>query len=252
MKRKILCTAIGGVLLAPVMAMAQSTPSNEQAPGNQQAVTLDELTVTARRRTESIQDVPVAVSAFGEEQLNDLQASTVEGLQGAVPNMNIVQGRGSANSVNVSIRGIGQPDALQTFDPGVGMYVDDVYFSRINGALFSLYDIQQLEVLRGPQGTLYGKNSTGGAIKLTTKNPFDNEGGSVEVTAGDYGRLEGRFYVGQAERYRRCQRGRCQGHQRRLCREPGRWRRFQRRRHRSTAPEDGLLAQRQLPCRVHR
>jgi iron complex outermembrane receptor protein len=109
--------------------------------------------------------------------------------------MNIAQGRGSANSVNVFIRGIGQPDALQTFDPGVGMYVDDVYYSRINGALFSLFDIQQLEVLRGPQGTLYGKNSTGGAIKLTTKNPFDNEGGAVEVTAGDYGRLEGRFYV---------------------------------------------------------
>jgi len=139
--------------------------------------------------------VPVAVSAFGEEQIKDLQASTVEGLQGAVPNMNIAQGRGSANSVNVFIRGIGQPDALQTFDPGVGMYVDDVYYSRINGALFSLFDIQQLEVLRGPQGTLYGKNSTGGAIKLTTKNPFDNEGGAVEVTAGDYGRLEGRFYV---------------------------------------------------------
>src|SRR3546814_1748904 len=87
----------------------------------------------------------------------------------------MVQGRGSANSVNVFIRGIGQPDALQTFDPGVGMYVDDVYYSRINGAMFSLFDIGQVEVLRGPQGTLYGKNSTGGEIKLTTKNPFDNQ-----------------------------------------------------------------------------
>jgi len=193
MKRKYLSIAIGGILLAPaafVQAQEQQT-----APAGTQATQLDEVTVTARRRTESIQDVPVAVSAFGEEQIKDLQASTVEGLQGAVPNMNIAQGRGSANSVNVFIRGIGQPDALQTFDPGVGMYVDDVYYSRINGALFSLFDIQQLEVLRGPQGTLYGKNSTGGAIKLTTKNPFDNEGGAVEVTAGDYGRLEGRFYV---------------------------------------------------------
>lgn len=192
MKRKILCTAVAGVLLAPAFAMAQQA---EAVPAGTQATTLDELTVTARRRTESIMDVPVAVSAFGEEQLKDLQASNVEGLQGAVPNMNIAQGRGSANSVNVAIRGIGQPDSLQTFDPGVGMYVDDVYYSRINGALFSLYDIAQLEVLRGPQGTLYGKNSTGGAIKLTTKNPFDYEGGSVEMTAGDHGRLEGRFYV---------------------------------------------------------
>lgn len=192
MKRKYLSMAVGCALLAPA-AFVQA--QEQQPPAGPQATQLDEVTVTARRRTESIQDVPVAVSAFGEEQIKDLQASTVEGLQGAVPNMNIAQGRGSANSVNVFIRGIGQPDALQTFDPGVGMYVDDVYYSRINGALFSLFDIQQLEVLRGPQGTLYGKNSTGGAIKLTTKNPFDNEGGAVEVTAGDYGRLEGRFYV---------------------------------------------------------
>ncbi|WP_313247676.1 TonB-dependent receptor [Stenotrophomonas acidaminiphila] len=192
MKRKYLSMAVGCALLAP----AAFVQAQEQQPAaGQQATQLDEVTVTARRRAESIQDVPVAVSAFSEEQIKDLQASTVEGLQGAVPNMNIAQGRGSANSVNVFIRGIGQPDALQTFDPGVGMYVDDVYYSRINGALFSLFDIQQLEVLRGPQGTLYGKNSTGGAIKLTTKNPFDNEGGAVEVTAGDYGRLEGRFYV---------------------------------------------------------
>ena len=193
MKRNILCMAIGGALLVPALALADTNVA--VADSGPQATTLDELTVTARRRTESIQDVPVAVSAFSEEQLKDLQAATVEGLQGSVPNMNIAQGRGSANTVNVFIRGIGQPDSLQTFDPGVGMYVDDVYYSRINGALFSLYDIAQLEVLRGPQGTLYGKNSTGGAIKLTTKNPFDNEGGSVEFTAGDYGRLEGRFYV---------------------------------------------------------
>ncbi|WP_305804382.1 TonB-dependent receptor [Stenotrophomonas sp. YIM B06876] len=194
MKRKYLSMAIGCVLLAPASLVLAQDAKPKAAPGNE-PTTLENVTVTARRRVESIQDVPVAVSAFSEEQIKDLQASTVEGLQGAVPNMNIAQGRGSANSVNVFIRGIGQPDALQTFDPGVGMYVDDVYYSRINGALFSLFDIQQLEVLRGPQGTLYGKNSTGGAIKLTTKNPFDNEGGAVEVTAGDYGRLEGRFYV---------------------------------------------------------
>ncbi len=197
MKRKYLSMAIGCVLLAPATAWSQQQDTAVAAPGatRAEATTLDQITVTARRRSESIQDVPVAVSAFGEEQLKDLQASNIDGLQGAVPNMNIVQGRGSSNSVNVFIRGIGQPDALQSFDPGVGMYVDDVYYSRINGSLFSLFDIQQVEVLRGPQGTLYGKNSTGGAIKLTTKNPFDNDGGAVELTAGDHGRAEGRFYV---------------------------------------------------------
>ncbi len=157
--------------------------------------TLEVVTVTARRREESIQDVPVAVSAFEESDLTALQARSIENLQGAVPNLNIVQGRGSANSVNVFIRGIGQPDALQTFDPGVGMYVDDVYYSRIQGALFSLFDIERIEVLRGPQGTLYGKNSTGGAIKLVTKSPLDEAGGSVELLAGEDGRFESRVYA---------------------------------------------------------
>ena len=202
MKRKHLSMAIHGVLAMSLLASAGAAMAQDaaQADGGQEieaerkATTLDTITVTARRREESIQDVPVAISAFGEEELKDLQASAIDGLQGAVPNANIVQGRGSANSINVFIRGIGQPDALQTFDPGVGLYVDDVYYSRINGALFSLFDVSQVEVLRGPQGTLYGKNSTGGAIKVNTKNPFDHDGGSAELTVGDYGRLEGRFY----------------------------------------------------------
>ncbi|MEO6228398.1 MAG: TonB-dependent receptor [Thermomonas sp.] len=206
MKRKQLSLAIHGVLAFSMLAVtpafakdaetASATQQDKKDGQKAEPTTLGAVTVTARRREESIQDVPVAVSAFGEEQLKDLQASDITGLQGAVPNMNIVQGRGSANSVNVFIRGIGQPDALQTFDPGVGMYVDDVYYSRINGAMLSLFDVAQVEVLRGPQGTLYGKNSTGGAIKITTKDPFDYSGGAVEATAGDYGRAEGRFYAG--------------------------------------------------------
>ncbi|TDK28414.1 TonB-dependent receptor [Luteimonas aestuarii] len=192
LKYSTLSLAVALASAAPAVVaqdVATATPQSE-------AATLDTVQVTARRRAESIQDVPVAVSAFGEEQLKDLQASNIDGLQGAVPNLNIVQGRGSANSVNVFIRGIGQPDALQTFDPGVGMYVDDVYYSRINGALFSLFDVQQVEVLRGPQGTLYGKNSTGGAIKINTKDPFTDAGGAAELTVGRDGRREGRFYAG--------------------------------------------------------
>src|SRR3546814_10813726 len=145
MKRKHLSLAISCVLLSPAAWAQQAEPVEQQtqaaAPATRdsaEARTLDAVTVTARRRTESIQDVPVAVSAFSEEDLANLQASDVTGLQGAVPNLNMVQGRGSANSVNVFIRGIGQPAALQTFDPGVGMYVDDVYYSRINGAMFPL------------------------------------------------------------------------------------------------------------------
>ncbi|MBV9370550.1 MAG: TonB-dependent receptor, partial [Alphaproteobacteria bacterium] len=93
------------------------------------------------------------------------------GLAGAVPNLNIVQGRGSSNATNIYIRGIGQPDALQTFDPAVGVYVDGVYYSRIRGTQLDLLDLQRVEVLRGPQGTLYGKNTTAGAINITTRAP---------------------------------------------------------------------------------
>lgn len=191
MRRHLLSHAIGlGLALAAAAAGAQQ-PS---ALASADPTVLDTITVTARRRAESAQDVPVAISAFDQDDLRDLQATSLDGLQSAVPNLNIVQGRGSSNSVNVFIRGIGQPDALQTFDPGVGVYVDDVYYSRINGALFTLFDVQQIEVLRGPQGTLYGKNSTGGAIKLTTREPGEAAGGSVELTVGDHGRLEQRFY----------------------------------------------------------
>ncbi len=175
---------------------AEAEAAPDQAGGNPEASkTLEVVTVTSRRREESIQEIPLAVSAFEKDELDRLQANDVLGLQGAVPNLNIVQGRGSSNSVNVFIRGIGQPDALQTFDPGVGIYVDDVYYSRISGALLSLFDTERVEVLRGPQGTLYGKNSTGGAIKVVTRAPGDEFGGSMEVAAGDYGRLEGRMYA---------------------------------------------------------
>ena len=163
--------------------------------GDGRADRLDPITVTARRREESIQDVPLSVSAFDAQDLEQIQAQNIDSLQGAVPNLTIVQGRGSSNAVNVFIRGIGQPDALQTFDPGVGMYVDDVYYSRIQGALFGLYDIDHIEVLRGPQGTLYGKNSTGGAIKIVTREPGDSAEGKVELTAGNFGLFETKAYA---------------------------------------------------------
>ena len=118
------------------------------------------------------------------------------GLQGSVPNLNLVQGRGSATSANVYIRGIGQPDALQTFDPAVGIYLDDVFISRIQGALFNLYDVERVEVLRGPQGTLYGKNTIAGAIRLISKKPPEQLRGDFDLGYGDYNRIDAKGYVG--------------------------------------------------------
>ncbi len=180
-------------LIAAAPATAQQAPPVEPAaaPGS-----LEEVIVTARRREESLQDVPIAISAFDSEELRMLQAENLAALQGSVPNLNLVQGRGSATSANVYIRGIGQPDALQTFDPAVGIYLDDVFIPRIQGALFNLYDVERVEVLRGPQGTLYGKNTIAGAIRLISKRPGEELAGQFEVQGGDYDYFTGKAYLG--------------------------------------------------------
>jgi len=152
-----------------------------------------EILVTARRTEETLQRVPASVSAFNERALERIQAQDTTGLQGAVPNLNIAQGRGSSNSTNIFIRGIGQPDALQTFDPAVGVYVDGVYFSRIRGTQLDLLDLQRVEVLRGPQGTLYGKNTIGGALSLVTRRPDQDLRGAIALSLGNYGYNEGRL-----------------------------------------------------------
>ncbi len=148
------------------------------------------IVVTARRTEESVQRVPSSISAFNERSLDRIQATDTTGLQGAVPNLNIVQGRGSSNATNVFIRGIGQPDALQTFDPAVGVYVDDVYLSRIRGNQLDLLDLERLEVLRGPQGTLYGKNTIGGAIKFVTRKPGQDFRAAGSIAVGSYDQLD--------------------------------------------------------------
>lgn len=166
--------------------------------GAAQADDLSEGTiyVTARRREERLIDVPVAVTAFNQADLQRLQAVDLSGLQAMAPNLNLVQGRGSAASANIFIRGLGQPDALQTFDPAVGIYVDGVYLSRIQGALLNLFDVERIEVLRGPQGTLYGKNTTGGAISIVSRKP-DLDDVKVEGSAlyGSYDQIVLNGYV---------------------------------------------------------
>ncbi len=174
------------VLLAGAAWSAASSMAMAQDAAPQDEATLDEIVVTARRTEESLQRTPLAVSAFSGETLAQTGAQQVTDLQGAVPNLNIVQGRGSSNATNIYIRGIGQPDALQTFDPAVGVYVDDVYYARIRGTQFDLLDLERVEVLRGPQGTLYGKNTIGGALKLVSRRPGQEWRGRSSFAYGDY------------------------------------------------------------------
>ncbi len=188
--RALLAATALATFASPVLAQDAAQPASEAVEGDQP------ITVVARKIEEKIIDVPIAVTAFSTSQLAKLGASDLSGVQGAVPNVNIVQGRGSATSANFFIRGIGQPDALQTFDPAVGVYIDGVYLSRIQGALLNLYDVARVEVLRGPQGTLYGKNTIGGAVNIVSKKPdLTRLRGEASVTYGRFNEATGKVYV---------------------------------------------------------
>ena len=175
-------------LLAGAAWSASSTMAlaADPAPAPASTTTVGEVVVTARRTNESLQKTPVSVTVVSQAQLDAEGAKDVTDLQGSVPNMNIVHGRGQADSTNIYIRGVGQPDALQTFDPAVGFYVDDVFYPRIVGSMMDLLNLKDIEVLRGPQGTLYGKNTIAGAVKIDTQQPGDTVREGVDLSYGNY------------------------------------------------------------------
>jgi iron complex outermembrane recepter protein len=151
---------------------------------------LEEVVVTARKREETLQETPVAVSAFTGETLDELGLRTISDLTRVVPNVDMYAGNGTSGSGNVFIRGIGARNAGVNFDSGVGIYVDGVYVSRADGAVLDNVDLQSVQVLRGPQGTLFGKNTTGGAILYTTNKPVEEFGGHALVRVGNYNQLD--------------------------------------------------------------
>ncbi len=198
MKRKQLSMAIQGVLavslLAAVPANAQDAPP--QGGGEQKTTTLQSVTVTARKREETLQDVPIAVTAFTADSLDKLNIEDLADLDAQVPNLTIYAARGSSSTVTAYIRGIGQSDPLWGVDPGVGIYLDDVYIARPQGALLDVFDVERVEVLRGPQGTLYGKNTIGGAIKYISRGLTSDFNGFGSVTVGNYGQQDIKAAVG--------------------------------------------------------
>ena len=155
----------------------------------------EEITVTATKREESIYEVPIAMSAFQGDRLAAQGISDITDIGKFVPNMNVTGfSAGHVSSVNPFIRGIGLQDHLILTDPGVSVYVDGVYLGRQVGQNWSLSNIERVEVLRGPQGTLYGRNSIGGAVNIITKTPGSFEGARVGLEVGSRGRLNGDFY----------------------------------------------------------
>ncbi|NCF14098.1 MAG: TonB-dependent receptor [Gammaproteobacteria bacterium] len=157
---------------------------------------IEEIMVTATKREASIYEVPIAISAFEGDKLAEQGIIEIVDIGKFVPNLNITQfSAGHISSANPFIRGIGLQDHLITTDPGVSVYVDGVYLGRQVGQNWNLTNIERIEVLRGPQGTLYGRNSIGGAINIITKTPGANEGAKVGLEVGSRGRLNGDFYA---------------------------------------------------------
>lgn len=164
-----------------------------QAQGNESGI--EEITITAQRRAQNLQEVPIAVTAFTEAELERRQITRTLDLISFVPNMigHNNTGVGTANSY--SIRALNNTESIATFDPPVGTYVDDVFMARQNANNFQFFDVERIEVLRGPQGTLFGRNNTGGAISIVMKKPGTDMGGFVEAGFGEYNRTQARASV---------------------------------------------------------
>ncbi|MEA5667488.1 TonB-dependent receptor [Stenotrophomonas sp. MH1] len=196
MKRNCLSLMIGA-LLASGPALAQEAPQAAPAADRGASATnLDTIMVTARKREETLQEVPVAVTAFTSEALDKLNVQDIGDLDAQVPNLTIYAARGASSTVTAYIRGVGQSDPTWGADPGVGIYLDDVYIARPQGALLDVFDVSRIEVLRGPQGTLYGKNTIGGAIKYVSRGLPTTTEGFAQVTVGNYNQRDAKAAIG--------------------------------------------------------
>src|SRR5262245_38127258 len=202
-----LALAAAAACSLPVSAPAVAAPADEGV----QAGGIEQVVVTARRRDENLQDVPVAITALTSDQLLEQNVRTLEDMTAYAPNIKVNAGRATTSTINAYIRGVGQNDPLWGFEPGVGIYLDDVYIARPQGALLDVYDVDRIEVLRGPQGTLYGKNTIAGAIKYVTRDITGEPSLNVSATGGSYNQLDAKvsgsipvtqnFFLGAAVAY---------------------------------------------------
>ncbi len=176
-------SALGVTEAAAQQAPAgSSTASSSASDGD----ALETVVVTAQFRQQNLQQTPIAITALTGEQLEARGDTSLRDITASAPNVVLLpQQQGSGKSLLAYIRGVGQSDFNPALEPGVGIYIDDVYYSSLTGADFALLDLDRIEVLRGPQGTLAGMNSLGGAIKLYSRKP-DGKGGYVEASYGNF------------------------------------------------------------------
>ncbi|MEZ0242284.1 MAG: TonB-dependent receptor [Sphingomonas sp.] len=185
--RTILYAGAAFAALTSVPAFAQDTPTDDtQASEGYDG----EIVVTARRREESLQDVPIAVTAFSGAALEQNGALDITDIAATTPNVTLEVSRGTNSTLSAFIRGVGQQDPVAGFEAGVGIYVDDVYLNRPQAAVLDIYDVERIEVLRGPQGTLYGRNTVGGAVKYVTRRLDNDPHISLRGAYGSYNQAD--------------------------------------------------------------
>jgi iron complex outermembrane receptor protein len=177
--------AVGAPAFAQVGEEQQAAAANEAIDADS-AVQDDEIVVTARRRAENLMDVPIAVTAYSGEALEAQGAIDITDISDTTPNVTLETSRGSNTTLTAFIRGVGQQDPVAGFESGVGLYLDDVYMNRPQAAALDIYDVERVEVLRGPQGTLYGRNTIGGAIKYVTRRLDDDPMLKIRGAVGTY------------------------------------------------------------------
>ncbi len=167
-------------------AAAQPAESADPAEARRAPTQIEEIVVTAQRREERLQDVPLAVTAFPEDQIEARGIDDVGDLNALAPGLQISRTPSNTTISQVTIRGISQINPAIYWDPAVGIYVDGVYIGKAQGSIFNLVDLSRIEVLRGPQGTLYGRNTLAGAINLVTRSPSGEFGGEASLEIGNY------------------------------------------------------------------
>lgn len=165
--------------------------SVSKAPATEEGI--EEITVTAQKREEPLQEAPISVTALTSEKLEEKGVANVADLGQSAPNVRITTNPGSPASTTISMRGLTQGDPNAALDPAVGMYVDGVYISKIIGSNLDLEDLERVEVLRGPQGTLYGRNAVGGAVNFITKKPTEERSITIKTEVGNFEAFNGRI-----------------------------------------------------------
>lgn len=181
--------------LAVSQALAQQAATEQSATDQSASEKLERVVVTAEKRESLLQDVPAAVTAIGPREIEDRGINSVEDLNSIAPNLQVVRQPGNATASQIAIRGRVTTNPALYWDTAVGIYLDGVYLGKTQGSVFDVVDLQRIEVLRGPQGTLYGRNTLAGAINLITRTPSGKFSGSAGVDVGNYDSLVGKASI---------------------------------------------------------